>query len=110
MMHSLGLTFTSALFLTASLATPAFATQPERSSTAVRYSDLNLSTPAGVKALHRRIAVALESVCGSYAGTDTAATENEADEITRCRAVNRAVLDQRVAALLAANVQVAVAR
>lgn len=91
-------------------AAPAFATLPERSATTVRYSDLNLSTPAGVKVLHRRIAVALESICGSYAGTDTAGTTGEADEISRCRAVNRAAVDRRVSALVSANVRVATVR
>jgi UrcA family protein len=89
---------------------PAFATQPERSSTTVRYADLNLSTPAGVKMLRHRVASALESVCGSYAGTDTAGAEGEADTIAKCRAANRVLVDRRVAALVSANVQVAAAR
>lgn len=96
---------------TIALATaPAFAAQPESGTHAVRYADLNLATAGGVRTLHHRIAAALEAVCGSYEGTDTSAGSEEGRAIAQCRASARAQADQRVAAILSANAQLASAR
>jgi UrcA family protein len=46
------------------LAAPASAQVVERFSSEVRYGDLNLTTDAGVAALHRRIANAARQACG----------------------------------------------
>lgn len=92
------------------VAAPTFATLPESGSHVVNYDDLDLSTAAGVRVLHHRIAAALESVCGSYAGTDTIAAASENDEITKCRAATRAQVDQRLAAILSAHARMASAR
>jgi UrcA family protein len=89
---------------------PAFASQPESNLIAVHSADLDLSTPAGVKTLHRRIARAMEAVCGSYEGNQTVGAETEAESITKCRAANRAVVDQRVAELVATSAWVASTR
>ena len=68
--------FSIALALAAS--TPAFAQGPTRT---VRYDDLNLSTPAGVAQLDRRIAQAAETICGSAFAMDLS---GQAD-VARCR-------------------------
>ena len=47
---------------------PAFA-QEVKSSVAVSYSDLNLRSEAGVKALDHRLAAAIRSVCGVHDGS-----------------------------------------
>src|SRR4051812_11355139 len=47
---------------------PAFA-QEVASSVAVSYSDLNLRSEAGVKALDHRLASAIRSVCGAHDGS-----------------------------------------
>jgi UrcA family protein len=96
---------------TVALATgPAFAGQPEDTIRSVSYADLDLSTAAGVKTLHRRVTAALEAVCGSYEGTSSSAMQSESDDIAQCRVASRAQADQRVAAIVASNSQVASAR
>lgn len=52
-------------------------------STAVNYSDLNLSTPRGQVTLKTRIAVAVTKVCGSTGGTTDLAMRLE---VNKCRA------------------------
>jgi len=55
-----------ALLLAASsfaLVVPAFAADPPNPSITVRYSDLNLTTEDGAKALYQRIARAARTVC-----------------------------------------------
>src|SRR5689334_9758215 len=47
---------------------PAFA-QQVTSSVAVSYGDLNLRSDAGVKALDRRLAIAVRAVCGAHDGS-----------------------------------------
>ena len=94
--------------LTAALSvSQAFAAQPERGSAAVHYADLDLSTPAGVRILHRRVAGALEAVCGSYAGTSAVGAQAEAVAITKCRAASRAAVEQRIAKLVPASIEIA---
>jgi len=80
------------------IAAPASATGQERSVT-VRYADLDLSSPAGKRALDRRIARATETVCGSYAG----AGDQEAREIQECRAQIAAKRTARGEALVASR-------
>ena len=60
--------FHIALSLLALTAVPAFA-QQVTSSVVVSYSDLNLRSEAGVKALDRRLADAIRSVCGEHDGS-----------------------------------------
>jgi len=89
--------FAAALIATGA---PAFAGQ-DAGIVRVRYADLDLSTATGARTLRHRIAMAMESACGSYAGTATSAGMSEADAITKCRAANAAAADQRVAAIVA---------
>ena len=88
-------------------AAPAFAAQPESGTRAVRYADLNLATASGAKTLHRRIASALEAVCGSYEGTDTVAGAEEGRAVAQCRAAALAEADRRLAAILSTTAQLA---
>jgi UrcA family protein len=75
---------------------PAFAADPEAPSRLVSYADLNLSSPAGMARLNRRIASAVEAVCGSYAGTVSVAEEQD---ITRCRTETTARLQPQLATI-----------
>lgn len=87
--------------LSAFAATPAFAQQ--RASQAVDLTGLDLSTPAGRARFERRIAGALDTVCGSYAG----ASSYEVAEIDRCRTQARAGIETRLAALRARGSRIA---
>lgn len=69
-----------AFALAALTATPAFAGGPQ--SEEVHYGDLNLSTPAGVAALDRRLDRAVQRVCGDAARQNLSAQRL----IARCRA------------------------
>ena len=52
------------------MAAPAAAlAQPATPSITVSYADLNLASPAGVKALDSRLANAVRAVCQAYDGT-----------------------------------------
>ena len=85
----------------ASLAAPILAAPPEAASRAIRFADLDLAKPADVARLERRVHLALESVCGSYAGTASSGDEAEAREIARCRADVSAKLKPALAMLIA---------
>ena len=63
------------------IGTPALA-QDSAKSVKVRTADLDLSSNQGRAKLNRRIAAAVESVCGSYAS----ASSYEERDIARCRA------------------------
>lgn len=54
----------AALAAAAMIGTPAIAAEAENISIAVRYSDLDLSTKEGQRALERRMENAAEQVCG----------------------------------------------
>ncbi|RST30907.1 UrcA family protein [Sphingomonas ginkgonis] len=54
-----------ALLLAATLGTATIAAAQEVRSERVSYADLNLATPAGLKALHYRIDKAAGRICGS---------------------------------------------
>ena len=62
--------------LTAILAAVSYAThasgvdEPSRVSVTIRYDDLNLSAPAGVASLKRRVSSAAEQVCADHYGSD----------------------------------------
>ena len=71
--------------------------------TAVAYADLDLSKPADVARLRRRIAAALDEVCGSYAAAESADDYG----ISRCRAAARAGAERQLASILGGSVQVA---
>jgi UrcA family protein len=73
---------TAALFAAGSFAMPAQARTAARSQS-VSTAGLDLGTAAGRASFQRRVAAAVETVCGSYAGTSAA----EQDEIGRCRRV-----------------------
>ena len=64
----------------ASSALPAQA-QSTSHSQSVSTAGLDLGTPAGRGRFQRRVATAIETVCGSYAGASAA----EQNEIDRCR-------------------------
>ena len=70
----------TAAFLAASFALRAQAETPARSQS-VSTAGLDLGSADGRARFQRRIAAALETVCGSYAGASAA----EQDEIGRCR-------------------------
>ena len=69
-----------AAFAAASSALPAQAQSAARSQS-VSTAGLDLATPAGRGRFQRRVAAAIETVCGSYAG----ASSGEQNEIDRCR-------------------------
>ena len=69
-----------AAFAAASSALPAHAQSASRSQS-VSTAGLDLGTPAGRSRFQRRVASAIENVCGSYAG----ASADEQTEIDRCR-------------------------
>jgi UrcA family protein len=79
--------------LTALSASPVLAQQSARQE--IRTADLDLDSPAGLARFERRVAAALETVCGSYAS----ASAQESAEIDRCRAAARARVNTRLAAL-----------
>ena len=68
-------------------------------SRAVAYADLDLASHAGRSEMNRRIAVAVEAVCGSYAGVPT----DEVRTIDRCRAAARTGIETQLANLRARN-------
>ena len=70
----------TAFVLAAAVAFPAQAEMPARSES-IGTAGLNLGTTAGRSRLRRRVAAAIETVCGSYAGTSF----EEQDGIGRCR-------------------------
>ena len=94
----------TALVAASLAATPAAAYGPPARQ-AVSYADLDLSRPADVARLHRRLAAALENVCGSYATSESW----QESEIARCRAGARAEADAQLARLTGRAVQVAAA-
>ncbi len=87
--HSLALSFSLAL---ATAATPAFAEPSIQKQVVVSYGDLDLSQPAGVRALYGRIRAAARSACSPAAGR--AAGQQVA--WSKCR---RDTLDRAVASL-----------
>lgn len=92
--------FAAALFATMS-AMPASAQGP--ASRAVSYDGIDLATAAGRATLDRRVATAVEAVCGSYAG----ASSHETREIDRCRAAARAGIETQPTALQSRNRRIA---
>jgi UrcA family protein len=85
--------------------TALLATEPEAPSHIVRYADLDLSRPAGVERLRRRIAGAVEAVCGSYAQTSI----EEQVHIAQCRKESMARLQPVMTALLDSSRSVSLA-
>lgn len=84
--------FTTA-FLASLSAIPARAQTPVRSET-VTASGLDLQTQAGRARFQRRLAAAIETVCGSYAG----ASDVEQRAIGRCRSAARDGIETQLAA------------
>lgn len=74
-----------------------------QASRAVGYRGLDLGSRAGRAVLNRRIAAAVETVCGSYAG----ASSDETREIDRCRAAARSGIETQLAALRLRNPRIA---
>jgi UrcA family protein len=66
----------------------------QESAVTVRITDLNMSDPHDTAKLRRRIALAMEQVCGSYATVERA----DEDIVTNCRRVARADLEYQLAA------------
>jgi UrcA family protein len=83
----------AAALFAASFALPAQAGTAPRSQS-VSTAGLDLGTADGRARFQRRIAAAVETVCGSYAGTSAA----EQDEIDRCRRAALAGIETRLAA------------
>ena len=84
----------AALSLTAAM--PAHA-EAGTASRAVPYADLDLASRAGRAEMNRRIAVAVEAVCGTYAGAPT----DEVRTIDRCRVAARTGIETQLANLRA---------
>ena len=91
----------TATLFTAGFAIPASAQRPV--TQAVSHAGLDLGTPAGRAALNRRLASAIEAVCGSYAG----ASAYETGEIDRCRAAARTSIETQLAALQSRQTRIA---
>jgi UrcA family protein len=66
-----------------------------RATQVVRYDDLDLSRRGDRARLDRRVAAAIETLCGSYATSFSF----EEEEIARCRAAARANADVQLARL-----------
>jgi UrcA family protein len=73
---------TAATLITAALvmAIPSLA-HAERETVTFKYSDLNLSTPVGQKALESRVKHAARKVCGDYVGVKSL---DETKQIEKC--------------------------
>ncbi|MBT2186337.1 UrcA family protein [Sphingobium nicotianae] len=84
----------SALFAFSAIP-PALAKGGDPKTTIVRIGDLDLASPDGQKILRQRIGRALERVCGAYTDPNPYAQ----DQVTACRIVARASIDQQFAAL-----------
>ena len=69
--------------------------QAQAVSQPVSSAGLDLGSPAGRARFQRRLAAAIEDVCGSYAG----ASHWEQREIGRCRATARADIETQLAAM-----------
>jgi UrcA family protein len=85
----------SALVAIVFASVPASAASPEAAAVRVSYAGLDLSKPADLARLNRRIATSLETVCGSYAQ----ARDGEEREISQCRAAALAQSKAAVAEL-----------
>jgi UrcA family protein len=92
----------SATFIAAVAAFPA-AAQSVVASRPVSHADLDLGIRAGRAQLDRRIAVAVEAICGSYAG----APSSETVAIDRCRASTRTGIQGQLAALQSRSTRLA---
>lgn len=93
--------------LLAFTAIPALAEPPVTVSTTVRTADLDLSSPAGQRALNHRLTLAAKEVCGIASDVDLAGK----NDVRRCRAETLSSLasqrDQRVAAASNQPIEVA---
>jgi UrcA family protein len=89
--------FHIALSLIALTPVPAFA-QEVTSSVVVSYSDLNLRSEAGVKALDRRLANAIRSVCGERGGSAVLEFRFVAQRCVKEKSAQVAVLRDRAIA------------
>jgi UrcA family protein len=83
----------TAAFLAASSGLPAQAQTAGRSQS-VSTAGLDLGTADGRARFQRRVAAAVETVCGSYVGTSA----GEQDEIGRCRRAAWSGVDTQLAA------------
>lgn len=76
-------TFTAAALTLLSVTAPALAATPAKR---VAYTDLDLSSPAGVEAFNRRVRAAAKSVCG-----DAPAYRSLAENLRIARCVDGAI-------------------
>lgn len=77
------------------LALAASPLQAEPRSAVVTVTIAELSTPEGTARFHKRVAAALEEVCGSYATIET----YQVPQLDECRRKARSSVETRVAAL-----------
>jgi UrcA family protein len=88
-----------ALLFASNIAPPCIAEPNGVATRLVQYDDLDLSTPAGVKALHRRIVLAADRVCEDASGPAPGAQVDlacSADAVKTARAqMPRAIAEQR---------------
>ena len=84
----------------ATAAAPAAAQDQSR---VVRHGDLDLSRPADEAKLRKRVALAVEAVCGSYAGV----RPDDVGEVSACRRRAEAGAEVRIARRLGERARVA---
>lgn len=76
------------------LATPVLATELEQGKVTVSIADLDLATPAGQRLLDKRVAVAIDRLCG----TPVTFSRDELDALAVCAADARQMAAPQLAA------------
>jgi UrcA family protein len=85
--------------VTTLVATPGLAqAEPRQNAVVVRYADLDLSSPAGVARLDRRILSAVQAACGATSSADP----KGANQAAACRSDALAQLQAKRGRILAA--------
>lgn len=83
-----------AAVLATALAAPALATEFDQGKVTVQVADLDLATPAGQRALNKRLTVAIDRLCG----TPVTFTRDELAALQSCEADARLMAAPQVAA------------
>ena len=97
-MHTRALTFALAISLSGAAMTPAFATDADQRTVAVRHSDLDLATEDGLAELDRRIDRAAEQACGL--DETTIGTRVRSREARNCYRQTRSQLERQFAQVI----------
>ena len=99
------MTRTLAMLLVAAAAAAPLAAEPVSTSRAVETADLDLSTPAGVRALDHRLTIAIVDACGEASDVDL----EGANAVRACRVEARARVASERERILALRSQAPVA-